>query len=185
MRHLSLLSCMLKNPSSTGCLVPSSRYLAKAMAEASAKADWVLELGAGTGAITKALIQHHGLEKVRAVELSVPLANGLRTRFPGLDVEQGSAQEALARIPYDCFEPLALASSLPFRSLPSAVVQEIQGSIVRALVAHPNAWLIQYTYQPRQPFEAPPGFAWTRTTRIWRNFPPAGVWVLRRTKCHA
>lgn len=177
-----LLGCMLKNPLSTGCLVPSSRYLAKAMADASAHADWVLELGAGTGAITKALVHHHGIAQVRAVELNATLASGLSKRFTGLDVEQGSAQAALARIPSDCFEPLALVSSLPFRSLPASVAREIQGCLVRALSAHPNAWLVQYTYQPRQPFEAPPGFDWARTARVWRNFPPAGVWVLRRIK---
>jgi phosphatidylethanolamine/phosphatidyl-N-methylethanolamine N-methyltransferase len=171
---------MLKDPFSTGSLVPSSPYLAKAMTDASDGAEWVLELGAGTGAITKALIHRHGLAAVRAVEQSAPLATALGGRFPGLDVVQGCAQDVLAGIPAECSGSLALVSSLPFRSLPSAVAREIQEGITGALLLRPKAWLVQYTYQPRQPFAAPSGFSWKQVASVWRNFPPAGVWVLRK-----
>ena len=53
-------------------------------------------------------------------------------------------------------------------------------SIERFLHRVPGSRLVQFTYLPRAPFEASPDFQWQRADWVWRNAPPAGVWVLQR-----
>jgi phosphatidylethanolamine/phosphatidyl-N-methylethanolamine N-methyltransferase len=178
MRPLHLFSCMLRDPSTTGALLPSSSFLAKAMAEASSGAGAIVELGAGTGAITRALLVRHGAPPLIAVEINPELALGLKKRFPKLDVRQARAQDVLAGLQTN--KKLVVVSSLPFRSLPAEVSAELQASLVATLKGHADSWLVQFTYQPRKPFEAPVGFRWEHRGMVWRNVPPAGVWVLRR-----
>jgi len=54
---VELLFALLRNPASTGAVLPSSRRLANAMANAALGADAVVELGAGTGPVTEALLR--------------------------------------------------------------------------------------------------------------------------------
>jgi phosphatidylethanolamine/phosphatidyl-N-methylethanolamine N-methyltransferase len=149
------------------------------MAEASSGAGTVVELGAGTGAITQALLAKHGAQHLVAVEINPDLALDLKKRFPGLDVRQAPAQDVLAGLQTN--QKLVVVSSLPFRSLPAEVSAELQTSLVAILERHEGSWLVQYTYQPREPFDAPVGFRWEHQCMVWRNLPPAGVWVLRRS----
>ena len=49
------------------------------------------------------------------------------------------------------------------------------------LLADPQRRLVQYTYQPRAPFEpGANGLRWKHVATVWRNAPPAGVWTLQR-----
>ena len=50
---VELLFALLRNPASTGAVLPSSRTLANAMANAAVGADAVIELGAGTGPVRR------------------------------------------------------------------------------------------------------------------------------------
>jgi phospholipid N-methyltransferase len=69
-------------------------------------------------------------------------------------------------------------SSLPFRSLPADVARETIAVIERFLLAHPARRLVQYSYGLREPFGlATPALAWRRVERVWRNLPPAIVWI--------
>jgi phosphatidylethanolamine/phosphatidyl-N-methylethanolamine N-methyltransferase len=70
----------LSRPSTVGAMVPSSRRLADAMARA-AGGSQLIELGAGTGAITAALCRMHLDLPIMAVELDPRLAQLLRERF--------------------------------------------------------------------------------------------------------
>jgi phosphatidylethanolamine/phosphatidyl-N-methylethanolamine N-methyltransferase len=52
-------------------------------------------------------------------------------------------------------------------------------SIEQFLRRIPGSKLVQFTYQPRPPFQASADFQWRKTCSVWRNAPPAGVWVLQ------
>ena len=65
-----------------GAILPSSKRLAEAMARAADGCTRLLELGAGTGAITAALRRRHPQVPLVAVELEPALAGHLRQRFP-------------------------------------------------------------------------------------------------------
>jgi 16S rRNA A1518/A1519 N6-dimethyltransferase RsmA/KsgA/DIM1 with predicted DNA glycosylase/AP lyase activity len=69
--------------------------------------DLVLDLGAGTGALTAPLIRAGA--RVRAVEIDTQLAAGLRRRFSGLDVSEADALRML--LPR---EPFRVVANLPF-----------------------------------------------------------------------
>ena len=86
----------LRRPQQIGSLVPSSDNLGHAMSGwlPSDPADLVLELGPGTGSITRSLLEH-GVppERLVAIEMSPRLSGLLMRRFPGIHVIQGDAQE--------------------------------------------------------------------------------------------
>ena len=74
----------LRSPKSMGAVIPSSRVLARAVTEA---VRWrpgqtVIELGAGTGAISQGLIDSGLPPDALMIELDRPLFAYLRRRFP-------------------------------------------------------------------------------------------------------
>ena len=149
------------------------------MVSAAGAARHVVELGAGTGPVTHAVMRLLPQASLVAVELQPALVTHLRKRFPVADIREACAQAVLDESGYPANEAVAVISSLPFRSLPAEVVHNVIDSITRFLSRHPGSCLVQFTYQPRAPFTAPLGFYWTRADWVWRNTPPAGVWVLR------
>lgn len=162
----------------TGAIAPSSARLAAAMASLAVGADNVLELGAGSGAVTNALVKVVTTEKLQAVELQECLAKGLKKRHPTLDVIAGSADVALDK--YAREGSVAVVSSLPFRSLPADVKRLTVESVLRFLSVWPNSRLIQFTYGLGVPFSVGSEFQWQQGKWILANFPPACVWVLTR-----
>ncbi len=140
------------------------------MVRAAGEVRHVVELGAGTGSVTKELRHRLPDASLVAVEMHSGLAQQLRNMFSGLDVRHGLVYP----------DPVAVVSSLPFRSLPQDMREVRMDSIERFLRRVPGSRLVQFTYQPRAPFEASADFRWHKTCSVWRNAPPAGVWVLQR-----
>ncbi len=167
-------------PSTVGAILPSSRHLAHAMAEAADGADHLIELGAGTGAITEALRQRHPDVPTAVVEMEPKLAQHLRLRFPGVKVLAVPAHEALEGATPSVSGSTVLVSSLPFRSLPEHWRLRSSLAIEAFLLAHPQRRLVQYTYQPRAPFDLDQArrLRWRRLSVVWRNAPPAWIWEL-------
>ncbi len=178
---VELLFALLRNPASTGAVLPSSRTLANAMANAAVGADAVIELGAGTGPVTDALLRKLPGVPLIAVELQASMARRLQARFPAVDVRQASAKQVVDGL-IDRPGRLVLVSSLPFRSLPKEVGAETVDSICAFLAHSPERKLVQFTYQPRAPFAAPRGLRWHRRAVVWRNTPPAGIWELQAAR---
>jgi phospholipid N-methyltransferase len=178
-----LLSHLLRAPALTGAVAPSSQFLARAMVDSAQGAARIVELGAGTGAVTRALARRHPEVPLTLVELQPALARQLARDFPRSDVQALPAAEVLDRMPGGPGEPgpVVIVSSLPFRSMPTLARVRTRASILQFLRRHPGSWLVQYTYQPRAPFDAEPGFVWRRRRTVVANIPPAGVWTLRST----
>ena len=178
----------LRRPLSMGAVVPSGRHLAQAMARATSDVmrghnGHVVELGAGTGEVTRALLQS-GIapERLALVERDAELARFLRTHFPGPRTVEGDAM----RLPdllreQGVAEVAAVVSSLPLLSLPADVVDGIVRGIFAALPR--GAALVQFTYGPKPPvprdLRDSLRLEGTRGRRIWRNVPPAVVWTFR------
>ena len=175
----SFLYRMLKNPRTTGALAPSSARLARELANLAKGSEHVLELGAGTGAITQALSKVVNGEKLEVVELQKKLAASLKNRYPNLKVVHSSAHSALDN--YRRCGSVAVVSSLPFRSLPPAMKHLTVQSLLAFLKSSPGSQLIQYTYGLSVPFSAPADFKWQQIKWVLTNFPPACIWVLTKT----
>ncbi len=171
--------CLLKDPRTIGALVPSSARLARELAHLAKNSDHVLELGAGTGAVTQALSKVVTAEKLQVVELQKKLAASLIKKYPNLRVLQSAAHLALDNYRQD--GSVAVVSSLPFRSLPPAIKHLTIQSLLAFLEASPGSQLIQYTYGLGLPFSVPSGFKWQQVKWIFANFPPACIWVLSKT----
>ncbi|MCW5603885.1 MAG: hypothetical protein KIT18_04995 [Burkholderiales bacterium] len=147
------------------------------MAHHAGDAELLVELGAGTGTITTELVRQHPQVPLILFEQNSVLAGRLRGRFPQATV--------IAEYFHTCVDVLAdlpdrtvFVSSLPFRSLPARIAAPTVATLHRLLTDAPQRRLIQFTYQPRAPFKAPPGLVWRRYVTVWRNAPPAGVWEL-------
>lgn len=180
MINMAFFALALTRPTLVGALAPSSRRLSRAMAGQVGPAAAVIELGAGTGAVTAALRAAAPRVPLLAVELQRHLAAGLKRRFPDVEVSCGAAHEVLAECALAPSDTV-LVSSLPFRSLPEPLRTTTLQALIAFVEADPLRRLVQYTYQPRAPFAVPrtSRLQWTLRDVVWGNLPPAGVWVLQ------
>lgn len=165
----------IKSPKMMGTVWPSSRALAKKMAE---KVDrngtgLVIELGAGTGRVTEALLGR-GISPGRLfiLERAQPLVDVLRLKFPGLMVVCGDAARLSSYLPQGRHVD-HIVSSLPFASLDAALAAAI---IARIKEHAGTGTVVQYTYLfGRDHLLARSGFVCLSAVAVWRNLPPARV----------
>lgn len=173
-----ILRNLVLNPRRTGAVAPSSSRLARLMAEAATPAGRVLEFGAGTGAITKALLERFDTESLTAFEINPSLARRLAREIPGLAVRTSCALSALQE-EHSNIGPVVFVSSLPFKSLPGQFTEEFRRAVGNHLLRWPSSRLVQFTYGKREPFRAPLGCHWKKVGTVFFNLPPATVWVLQ------
>jgi phosphatidylethanolamine/phosphatidyl-N-methylethanolamine N-methyltransferase len=167
-------------PKTVGAVWPTGPVMARSMASiVNTDAELpVLELGPGTGAITKAIMER-GLapSKLHAVEFSPQFARELRLRFPTIHVHEGDAFNLSASVGdmhFDC-----AISALPLLNFPSDMrVQFIIDVLARLPRSRP---LIQFSYGPAAPVPAKSGqFSVERHDFVLRNIPPARIWIYRQ-----
>lgn len=171
----------LSNPLQMGSIIPSSPKLGQLISKQIDKrsSSSILELGAGTGAITKSLI-NSGITpgRIAVVEIVPELAEHLRTKFPETSVLQADAFDLPTRLLKDtlgevgtviCGIPLVLLSEAKQRQF----IQQVEAIA-------PGRGFLLYTYCVTSPLpyrtlglEAQ-RLAWTPL-----NFPPASVWHYR------
>jgi phospholipid N-methyltransferase len=127
--NIQFLQAFLKNPAKVGSITPSSPELAQKMLAGikPGKDDVVLELGVGTGAITKFLQEIVPDEdSYLGIELDGHLVKTLRRNFPDMRIIRGNALDAaaihkrsgLGKVGY-------IICCLPFVSLPNEVGERI------------------------------------------------------------
>lgn len=177
------LARWLKAPQRIGALAPSSQYLARAMArQIDPRRDRiVVELGGGTGSITRALLET-GLahDRLIVVERDAALHAHLRARFPDLRILRGDATQLVTLLrAHGITRVDTIVSSLPLLSMPKRSRQKIVDQSF-ALLGERGA-LVQYTYGVASPLPGRDyGVAGQVRARVWRNFPPATVWRFQR-----
>ncbi|MBL8677282.1 MAG: phosphoethanolamine methyltransferase, partial [Alphaproteobacteria bacterium] len=90
------LSRVLRNPRQLGAVAPSSRHLGALLARHAAVDAYspIVELGGGSGSLTRALIKA-GIEpgRIYVIELDKALALYLKSAFPQVNVIHGNATE--------------------------------------------------------------------------------------------
>ena len=91
-RQRRFLGTLVNEPLSVGALAPSSRRLADHMSAGIAPGSRVIELGAGTGSLTRAILDA-GVEPsdLLVIEQNEAFSEMLRKRFPGVGVITGNA----------------------------------------------------------------------------------------------
>jgi phosphatidylethanolamine/phosphatidyl-N-methylethanolamine N-methyltransferase len=186
---LPFLRGWLRDPMGVGLPFPSSPWTARRLARAAldaaiAGAGPVLELGAGTGSVTRALVELGcPVQHIVAVERDPELCRSLEQHFPGLQVLQGDAlalSRTLARGPASVG---VVISGLPMRAIPLTAAVRCYADAFRAMP--PDGAIIQYTYGLRPPVDpraTEPTLEASFVGREWRNFPPMGIWRYSRAR---
>ncbi len=182
----------LKSPLKTGAQVPSSRKLARAMAAAAAPAvgETVVEIGPGTGVVTRALLaQGVPAERLLLVELNPDFCSYLRRSFPGVRVVQGDAFELAQSVAGYLDGPVgAVVSSLPLFVYPKERREYLLDQALTVAAsgrssgdATSGGRVVQFTYSTISPFPFDPATVDASVSRrIWLNLWPAVVWTYRR-----
>lgn len=176
---LQFWSAWLRGPHRVGAVAPSSPALAQAMLDAinDEHSGKIVELGAGTGAITRFLAEKYSTERLIIIERDAHLAKLLRDQLPGHTILTTDARHLGQSLNgYPC---AAVVSALPLLSLPS----DDRRAIVAAIAEHIGAagQLIQFTYGFGAPIPKDEarefGLQGQRTRFVLWNLPPASVWT--------
>ena len=181
--EVRFLRSWIEKPLHMGAVMPSSKLLARTMAQyvdVDSKGP-VIELGPGTGAITNALIEH-GVDQKRLVlvEYNPGFCALLRDRYPQAKVVQGDAYALRASLDNVLDAPAsAVVSGLPLVTKPMLTRLKLIRDAFSALA--PGAPFVQFTYSVAPPIpKSLPGVSTEASERIWMNLPPARVWVYRK-----
>jgi phospholipid N-methyltransferase len=178
----------LRDPVKMASVTPSGRQLARMMVEQlPVGCSRVIELGAGTGAFTRALLDA-GIapSQLLVVEINPDLVDFLRKRFPGVAVACADARHldvlAAEHGLLGDGKVDAVVSGLGLLSMSS----ELRCDILRAAFAAlaDDGRFIQFTYGPASPVRRGErealGLRMHRAGFAPRNLPPATVYVYQR-----
>ena len=168
----------LANPLQMGSVVPSSSALCRRVVRQVRRGpdEWVIELGAGTGVVSRALLAGgFPADRLTVVEIVPDMARHLRGVLPGVDVVEGDARALPDLVPRAqhgrigtviCGIPLVLLSLAEQRRFIAAI----------AAVA-PGRGFLHYSYCITSPLPARRhGLVAKREAWTPLNLPPASVW---------
>jgi phosphatidylethanolamine/phosphatidyl-N-methylethanolamine N-methyltransferase len=172
----------LRKPRELAAAVPSGPILADALGRRVAldRPGHVLELGAGTGSITRGLLRGGcPAHRLVVVEREPPLARFVRQTLPGVTVVEGNATSLGPLLVERRITALASAvSSLPIKWFSLQDQQAIVTQVFSLL--GPEGCLLQVTNALSSPLpSARLGLDAEEVERIWLNFLPAQVWRYR------
>ncbi len=180
----SFYKALFKKPRIVGAVAPSSRHLAKAIAEFVPIVDQslIVELGPGTGVITKALLERKiPAQRIISIETFAEMAEELKQQFPSINVIQGDAMHLQQLLSEYSLPVSTIVSSIPMQALPDEVAHEIADQI--DLVLGKQGRYIQYTYGPKKsPFHKFKEYHIVAQKRVWLNIPPARIDVYEAKK---
>ena len=149
----------------------------------------VIELGAGTGVFTRALLgEGIAPEQLLVVELNSELYEHLRDQFPKANVVCGDASQLTKIAAEKQFaqpgEVDAVVSGLGLLNMSRDLQRSILRSAFDALKS--DGCFIQFTYSPKPPLSRELldelGLSVRRGGFAWRNIPPASVFVFSRMR---
>ena len=174
---------LVSQPKTVGAIVPTSIYMARRMASVANPASSlpVLELGPGTGVVTRALLRR-GIapKKLVMVEYSPDFCEHLRAEHPDIRLFQGDAfnlDETLGDLRHAHFD--CVISGIPLLNFPlEKRVALLEDVLSRIPKGRP---FLQFSYGPASPI--PSGHGHYTVKRFgWeiRNIPPAQMWMYRR-----
>jgi phospholipid N-methyltransferase len=185
---LLMLGKFLRHGSTIASFVPSSRFLSRALIRGIDwdKAQCLVELGAGTGPVTKQLVKHaRPHTKLVVIEQDPDFCRRLRHKFPGatnLDIVEGDAgklDQILAQRGITMCDHIL--SGLPTPSLPSSLREAVMAASQKVLPEHgmfrqlTNMPWIYYRFYRNY-------FANVKFKMVPLNFPPAGVYYCKGYK---
>ncbi|RUV69937.1 MAG: methyltransferase domain-containing protein [Mesorhizobium sp.] len=181
--ELKFFKGWIDKPKAVGSIVPTSSITARKMASVVNPNSGlpVLEVGPGTGVITRAILaQGVKPENLYAVEYSPDFVRHLRQLYPGVNVIEGDAFNLDATLgdksglTFD-----SVVSGVPLLNFPVAQrIAYVESLLDRIPTGRP---IVQLTYGPLSPI--PPGrgdYTVEHFHFVIRNIPPTQLWIYRR-----
>ncbi|AJD39703.1 methyltransferase domain-containing protein [Rhizobium sp. SEMIA 4085] len=175
---------MMQGPKTVGSIVPTSSITARKMASVIHLNSGlpVLELGPGTGAITKAILGR-GVkpENLVAIEYSTDFYEHLVRLYPSVRFINGDAfalDKTLGDLKDQTFD--SVVSAVPLLNFPmQARIALLESLLDRIPAGRP---VVQISYGPVSPIIArPERYHIQHFDFIVRNIPPAQLWIYRRS----
>lgn len=176
----------VKHPFQLGAILPTSSSASRLMAKAISPSvmNLVLELGAGTGTVTQALIRKGVLEEnLVLVEINREFCNILEEKYPKAKIVCGDVLDFFKDV--DRFAETkfdAIISGLPLLSIGKAQRELICDLCIKNL--SDQGHFVQITYFLRCSFSASILRKYNLKAKFsgltFFNFPPAFVWDIRR-----
>jgi phosphatidylethanolamine/phosphatidyl-N-methylethanolamine N-methyltransferase len=183
--ELQFFKGWINRPKTVGSIVPTSSITARKMASIVNPDSGlpVLEVGPGTGVITRAILAR-GVkpENLYALEYSPEFVRHLRRLYPGVNIIEGDAfnmSAALGERRDMVFD--SVVSGVPLLNFPVARrIAYIESLLDRIPAGRP---IVQLTYGPLSPIPAGRGdYRVEHFHFIVRNIPPTQLWIYRRGK---
>lgn len=178
------LKHFIKSPSHMGSVAPSSKYLAKTIVNMlPPQGHTLLEIGPGTGAITKALVEATYFKQLIAIENNRQFIQPLQQKFPSIKIIHGNAFDIdhIAE-QHDIHQLDAIVSSLPLLMINKPERKTLCRKLLTTLP--PGKPLLQYSYGSQSPIP----LEWLEEfsdhfdidcQKVLLNVPPARVWRYR------
>lgn len=172
----------LRQPLKVAAIAPSSPSLARMMAaQISSPNPMVLELGPGTGPLTRGILES-GVppERLVLVERSLNMVEFLRAQNPALQIFHGDAGELDTLLDQDQIGHFTdVVSGLPLLSMRRETRREILQQAFAVMA--PGGRFIQFSYGLIPPLDPEHLNLKVRLAgRVWENLPPATVWVYEK-----
>jgi phosphatidylethanolamine/phosphatidyl-N-methylethanolamine N-methyltransferase len=150
--------------------------------------EYVVELGPGTGAVTRGICKAVAQKQLVLVERDAEFLPKLRQEFPEALVLLGDARYVNDLLQqHGITSVAAVISGLPCLTMPDQVREMFVGAVFKLLKR--DGVFIQYTYSLLSP--VPPrhqraiGIRGAIAKQIWRNVPPARVWRYKAVEAFA
>lgn len=173
----------LKHPLRLGAILPSSNSLAELIAEqVDLKEDHVIvELGAGTGSLTRRLIAKGvSLDRLYIIELDPELHSFLQRSLPEAHVILGNACDLPRLLPAHVIGKVStIVSGMPVSAMPFSLQNRIVDAALTVMA--PDGEIVQYSYRHSSPMPAHKlGLSHQKIGITFKNIPPATVWRYQR-----
>lgn len=190
MKKLFLKQCFL-NPLATGSVTPSSQALTDLMVDAGecGRAASVVEVGPGTGAFTRTILQNISSETVFfAIEINPDFVRYLQCEYPDVQVYCDSVAELPRYLRKHQLKAVDLIfCGMPWAQFSPDVQDRLLGEIARAL--RPGGVFKTFAYAHALALPAARHFreqlnvhfrSVKKTKIVWSNVPPAFIYICHR-----
>ena len=151
--HLVFLGGLMRNPRNVGAIAPSSAQLARRVAQHVTPGSRVIELGPGTGVVTRELIARTGgTGTLLAVDTDRTFVERIRRAWPEIDCVCASAETLpLLAAERGWADVDHIVSGLPFAVLPAATTKLIVDGVEKLLRRGGTFTTFQYAHTFRLP----------------------------------
>lgn len=166
----------LNQPQHIGAVCPSSKYVAYAVRKMlpAQQTGLVVEIGPGTGAITRELIKYsHKISQLLVVERSKQMAEKLLCSFPHVPLTYGDAFDLPHLLPENQ-KIMAVVSSMPIVTLEQQSRIDLLKQF-RSVIMQGGLYInVSYSFFSNKEAENC-GFDRVKHKYVFRNIPPAHI----------